>query len=249
MKNHVRSGRFYRRHSPRPGERSFQVVIGQSDLWITVRADCATDMERLALDRVREARTQISNWVLLDPLFGTSLEPVSVPDHAPDLIRRMGRAASLMGVGPMAAVAGTVAAYAAETLSLESPDCLVENGGDSMLYSTCERVVALLPDPGRADALGLRLAPEAFPVSLCASSATFGHSLSFGRADLAVARAKDACLADAAATALCNMVSAPDDVGPVAGHASTLAPVGLEGVFLKCGDAIGIWGDMELASL
>ena len=241
--------RFYRRLSPHAGERSFQLVVEQTDLWITVRADCAEDLEAIALRRVNEIRSQIQTWITLDPSFGTSLLPVPVPDHAPEVIRRMGAASALMNVGPMATVAGAVAALTAVELVRFTPDCLVENGGDSMLYSTRERVVGLLPDPENGVTVGLRVGVEDFPLSLCASSASIGHSLSFGQGELAVVRSRDAFVADAAATAFCNMLQGPDDAGRVAEYAAGFAHVGVEGVFLQCGSGIGIWGNMELTAL
>ena len=238
--------RFYRQLSSHAGERSFQLVVEQSDLWITLSEDCPGDTESLALRRVNEIRAQIRAWMLLNPEFGTSMLPVPVPLHAPEMIRRMSAASALVNVGPMATVAGAVAALVAEELVRFSPDCLVENGGDCMLHSTRERVVGLMPDPEGGVIIGLRLRPEDFPLSLCASSSSIGHSFSFGRGELAVVRARDAFVADAAATAFCNMLQEPDDVGRVAEYAAGFAHAGVDGVFLQCRGRIGIWGSMEL---
>ena len=62
-------------------------------------------------------------------------------------------------------------------------------------------------------------------------------------------RAKDAFVADAAATAFCNMLQTADDVGRVAEYAAGFAPAGVDGVFFQCRGNIGIWGAMELTSL
>ena len=241
--------RSYRRLPPHAGERSFQLVVEQTDLWITVDAECSDDLEAIALRRVNEVRAQIRAWLLLDPEFGASMLPVSVPDHAPEVIRRMGAASALMNVGPMATVAGAVAALVAGDLVRFTPNCLVENGGDSMLHSIRERVVGLLSDPEDGAVIGLRLKPEDFPLSLCASSSSIGHSFSFGRGELAVVRSRDAFVADAAATAFCNMLQEPDDAGRVAEYAAGFAHVGVDGVFLQCQGRIGVWGNMELTAL
>ena len=180
---------------------------------------------------------------------GAGMLPVPVPDHAPAVVRRMAAATALMNVGPMAAVAGAVAFCVAEELVRFTPDCLVENGGDSMLHSSRERVVGLLSDPAGGAVVGLRLKPEDFPLSLCASSSFIGHSFSFGKGDLAVVRSRDAFVADAAATAFCNMLQEPDDAGRVAEYAAGFAQIGVDGVFLQCGGSIGVWGDMELTAL
>lgn len=246
VQNHVRG---YRRLSPHAGERSFQVVVEQSDLWITVRADSAALVEALALETVNRLRGQVAAWMLLDPAFGSSLKPLPVPEGGPEIIRRMCEAAAVMDVGPMACVAGGVAALTAGTLLPCSPDCLVENGGDSMLCSTRDRIVGLLAEPGKKSELGLALRVEDFPLSLCASSAHFGHSLSLGNGELAVVRSKDAFLADAAATAFCNMLHGPDDLEKAADRARELEGEGIEGVFFQCGGRIAVWGNMELTAL
>jgi ApbE superfamily uncharacterized protein (UPF0280 family) len=239
--------RAYRRFAPRPGERRFQVVVEQSDLWITVRSGLEADLEALALDRLNAIRGQLKSWMLLDPSFGPSLVPLPVPESAPEIIQRMCRAAAVMHVGPMACVAGAVAAAIAETLLPFSPDCLVENGGDSMLHSTCDRVVGLLSDPAADMRLGLALAAGEFPLSLCASSSFIGHSFSLGKGDLAVVRAKDACLADAAATAFCNMLQGPEDTEKAAERAA--AQPGIDGLFVQCAGRIAVWGKMELVAI
>ena len=182
----------------------------------------------------------------LNPAFGASLTPVSVPETAPPMIRAMASAAAVCGVGPMAAVAGSIAQYTAEHFVSESPDILVENGGDLYLCSTRRRVAAILTDPTGDASLGVALPPEAFPCSLCASSATIGHSLSLGRGDLVVARARDAALADAAATALCNLLRTPDDLSRVTDTAQSF---GLDGVFAQCSGKLAVWGDMELVAV
>lgn len=244
------SGRSYRRASPHAEERSFQIVVEQSDLWITVdKAARDVDLEGIALSRVREVRAQISAWMHLAPDFAVSLVPLAVPDHAPEVVRRMCEAAAIMGVGPMATVAGAIAMLTAEALLPYSANCIVENGGDGMLHSTRDRVVALLHDPSHKAQLGLRIPAEEFPLSLCASSGAFGHSLSFGKGELAVVRARDAFLADAAATAFCNMLKELEDAGRVAELAGDFADRGIDGVFAQCQGGIGIWGAMELVAL
>ncbi|MDL2272287.1 UPF0280 family protein [Desulfovibrio sp. OttesenSCG-928-I05] len=244
--------RDYRRHAAREDEISFRIMEAESDLWITVvRAADSPALRALAASVLRETRSVIAGWIHGDAEFGHSLTPVTVPESAPDIIRNMADAARLMGVGPMACVAGAVAGAIAKRLAMESPECLVENGGDTMLYSTRERVAALLGNPETGAQLGLVLRPEDFPLSLCASSAFIGHSLSLGKGDLAVARAKDPCLADAAATAYCNMLKKPADVRKAAARAEreSQAPEAIDGIFVQCGDAMALWGAMELTPL
>ena len=226
---------------PRDNERVFQILVEETDLRVT----CAEDLSLPMLELVTELRGQIKAWMQVQPEFRTSLAPVPVPAGAPEIVRRMAAGAELAGVGPFAAVAGTVAHMVAERFAGRSPDLIVENGGDIYIYSRRERIVGLLPDP-QGEPIGLRILPEDCPVSLCASSAHIGHSLSLGKGDLVVVRAADGALADACATMLCNMLREAKDVERAARRAESLQKIGVQGVFLQCAGRIGIWGKMEL---
>ena len=242
-KVHTDFFRSYReRCVPREHERTFQIMVEETDLRVT----CAEDLSLPMLELVTELRGQIKAWIRLQPEFRTSLEPVAVPPGAPEIVRRMAAGAESAGVGPFAAVAGTVAHMVAERFAGRSPDLIVENGGDIYIYSRRERIVGLLPDPA-GEAIGVRVLPEDCPVSLCASSAHIGHSLSLGKGDLAVVRATDGALADACATALCNMLREGKDVERAVRRAERMRDMGVQGVFLQCAERIGIWGKMELA--
>lgn len=275
--------RHYREETKAQGETHFQVLIEESDLWITA-PDCIRDAvggnisaKHAAADCVNLLRGQIKAWIALHPEFAASLVPVPVPASAPEIVRRMAAGATLLGVGPMAAVAGTIAQIVAERLAagcaetgesagtraganfetkfdagkesgagkVGSADVLVENGGDIFMYSTKERTVALLADPKENARIGLRIAADDFPLAICSSSATIGHSLSFGCGELVSVRAQDAAVADAAATAFCNMLKTPADVARVCDRAAALAPH-IDGVFAQCCGKIAVWGAMEL---
>jgi ApbE superfamily uncharacterized protein (UPF0280 family) len=245
----IASARSYRTATrPRDGECAFQVMVEETDLHIVARRHLA----REALDAVHGLRSRLKAFILCRPEFGASLEPVDVPPASHPVIRAMADAARACGVGPMAAVAGAVAEHVARALAPHTADVLVENGGDTYLVSTRDRTIALLADPSRGASLGVRIPAAEFPVSLCASSATYGHSLSLGRGDLVVVRSPSGVFADAAATALCNELRAESDVERILESAQGLARgegPRLEGVFVQCGQRMGAWGRMELALL
>lgn len=247
--------RAYRRPSSHPGESSFQVVVEESDLWITVNS---TQLRPDFTERVAELlitlRADIKNAILLNPVFQSSLIPIAIPAQAQPLIQSMGSGARVMGVGPMAAVAGAVAEAVARHFTDECRgDIIVENGGDTYLFTTRERVVALLPDPGTKAMLGVLVQPGDSPVSFCASSGKFGHSLSLGNGDLAVIRGSDGALTDAAATAVCNMLKGPGDIDRALARVREVVEshpeAGLEGAFVQCAGRVGLWGNMELAAV
>lgn len=227
------------------GEARFQVVVEETDLWVVASLDLRREVEAL----VRSLRGQLKAYIALHAEFLTSLVPVAANPGAPDIVWRMALAAGACGVGPMAAVAGTMAELVAREFVERTPEILVENGGDCFLCSTRERVVGLLPDPEAGVSVGLRLAPEDFPVSLCASSGRIGHSLSFGRGDLVVVRSPSGSLADAAATALSNKLKSSRDLEQVVAGAKRLEPAGVQGVFAQCDGRLAVWGRMELAAL
>lgn len=243
---HTSPWRTYRgKCRPAAGEIAFQVVVEQTDLWVVAERDLSKSIQTL----INECRGALSAYIAWHPQFVSSLRPVEVRPDAPDIVQAMARAGWACGVGPMAAVAGAVAQWVADRCVPQSPNLLVENGGDLYLYSSRERIIGLLIDPAQNMGLGVRLAPEDFPCSLCSSSATIGHSLSFGQGDLVVTRSKDAALADAAATALSNLLQTPDDLALVMRRAERFGKHGLDGVFAQCGGQVGVWGKMELVGL
>ncbi len=229
--------------SARSGETTFQLVMAESDLQVIAKHNLASDM----LTTLGQLRSQISAWMQLYPEFRSSLEPLPIPNTAPEIILRMYAGAQKAGVGPFAAVAGTLAQMLAEAHIHQSPELIVENGGDTYLFSQKERVVALLADPQSTASIGLNLHKEDFPLALCASSATIGHSLSLGKGELAVVRAKDASLADALATALGNRLRSAKDVNIALEYGQNIE--GVDGIFVQCDEAIGVWGAMELVAV
>jgi hypothetical protein len=243
---HRSSERSYRgATSPGAGETAFQIVVGETDLRIIARSDLSADVAPF----VHALRGRLQAYISLHPDFAASLTPLTVPNCAPDIIRKMAAAAEHCGVGPMAAVAGTVAQAVAEEFQSKSPDILVENGGDTFLISTKERVVGILPEPESKSLIGIAIPAGRTPLAICASSARIGHSLSLGKGDLAVAAAADGALADCAATMFCNMLTDASSVDHVEARAEELKKAGLCFVFAQCAGRIAVWGDLELVSV
>lgn len=245
-KRHLSTDRGYRAAvRPQDEEIRFQVAVEQTDLLVVAEKDLRDEIA----SHVAQVRGTIKNWIMFHPEFAASLVPVDVPGDAPDIIRSMAEAGRICGVGPMAAVAGAVAQAVGDRFVSESPNLLVENGGDTYLCSTRERVVALLAEPESGAMVGLRLEEGVFPVAVCSSSGTIGHSLSLGSGDLVTVRAADARLADAAATALCNLLDGEADLERVIERAKELAGFGLQGVFAQYDAKVAAWGDLELVAL
>jgi hypothetical protein len=243
---HTSPARSYRKPlAPGSGESSFQVVVEESDLWIVADRDLSSE----ALAIVHELRGVLKAHISMNPEFLKSMLPLDVPSNVHPMLRAMYEASKVTGVGPMAGVAGAVAQGVAEGLSGWSSEVLVENGGDLYLISRKERTVGILSDPAGESGVGVALKKEDFPVSICSSSARIGHSLSLGSGDLAVAAARDAALADCAATALCNMLKGPEDLDKAMQKAESWQGSGLLFAFAQCGGKIAVRGGLELAAL
>ena len=176
--------------------------------------------------------------------FLTSLVPVAPRPGAPEIALRMARAARLVGVGPMAAVAGATAQLAAEAALADGADeAIVENGGDIYLASTRQVVVGLYVASGAVgDRLALAVPPDRMPIAICSSSSRMGHSMSLGDCDLATVVSSDAALADAAATQACNLVRTAADLDTALARINAVD--GVDGLLLVKADRVGLIGNL-----
>jgi ApbE superfamily uncharacterized protein (UPF0280 family) len=199
---------------------------------------------RVIQGEIRRQRALLERYIDGHPAFASALEPLQLLPGAPEAARRMQAAAAVTGVGPMAAVAGTMAQLAVEAgRAAGAVEAIVENGGDIFLHSTEAVTVALYAgDNPLSGRLALRVRPESMPLAICSSSSLMGHSLSFGCCDLATVVAADGALADAAATLACNSVTEAGDVSPVLERVSALP--GVLGVLIIKADKVGVAGDL-----
>ncbi|MCK5434567.1 MAG: UPF0280 family protein, partial [Dehalococcoidales bacterium] len=85
------------------------------------------------------------------------------------------------------------------------------------------------------------------PLGICTSSGTVGHSLSYGKADAVVVLSKSATLADAAATAIGNLIVQAGDIPNGLEFANGID--GLKGVIIIKGDKVGLWGDVKICQM
>lgn len=239
-----RAERFYRRGHKSWDWAVFEVKHRETDLWI--RADRL--LEKEAMDAVLSVRRQLENYIATSEGFLASLTPLPYDPAAPPIVRAMLEASAKAGVGPMAAVAGAIAQWTAEALHPLSASVIVENGGDCHLIADEEITVGVYAGPKSPfqGKIALRFGPERFPLAVCTSSGTIGHSLSFGKADAVVVASRSAALADAAATAIGNIARAPSDIQQALDHGARIP--GIEGTLILMGGKMGAWGNMELVS-
>lgn len=193
---------------------------------------------------IRTVRKEISDAIAEDPRLLTSREPIRVQDNVPPIIRRMVQAASQFGVGPMAAVAGGIAQVTVEVLiQAGATHVILDNGGDIVLRIDRPVVVGVFTGGAAVRDIGFRITPRATTFSVCTSSGTVGHSLSFGRADAATVTAADGFCADAAATALGNRIKT-GETAEIEKAIDGMLSHETEGMLVVAGDRLGMGGSL-----
>lgn len=222
----------------------FRVAVQQTDLWVAA----ARDLSAAVRDLVLGARHQLETYIERQPAFRTALTPLPPDPMAPPLVKAMLRAGAAAGVGPMAAVAGAIAQHVGEALLYQSPEVIVENGGDIFLkLARPGRISILAGDSPLSERLGLLVPVEDMPLGIGASSARIGHSLSLGAADLACVMARSAARADAAATALGNRIRGPQDLARIQDWLEGCGE--LMGGFVILGGNLAAWGRVQLFAI
>ena len=223
---------------------SFNVVVKETDLYIRA----STNLKRKAHKLVLKYRDTLERYIERHPSFLTSLEPLPIDENAPRIVKSMSEAAGRVGIGPMASVAGAIAEFVGNELSALSNEIIIENGGDIYLKSLGERLVGIYagksPLTGK---IGLEINGEDTPLGICTSSGTVGHSLSYGKADAVIVLSKSAALADAAATAIGNLIVQPGDITRGIEFAKGID--GLKGVIIIEGNNIGLWGEVKICQM
>ena len=236
--------RTYRRWIKDDGLSSFAVVVKETDLCI--RAE--RNLEAEAIQAIIKHRQPLEDYIASHPLFRHSLEPCTVGEDAPDIVKEMARAAGMVNVGPMAAVAGAIAEAVGKDLLAYSPEVIVENGGDIFINVSNSRLIGVYagesPFTGK---IALEINPEQTPLGICTSSGTVGHSLSLGATDAVIVLSHSTALADAAATAIGNKVIAAEDVDLAIEQFKSMPE--LSGIVIIMGDRMGVWGDVSLVPL
>jgi len=220
---------------------SFRITVKETDLYLRATTDLSRRTRRLVV----KYRDRLERYIEQHPAFLTSLTPLSADENAPLIVKEMSAATAKAGVGPMAAVAGAIAEFVGSELLAFSPEVIVENGGDIYLKSLKKRLVGIYAgESPLSGKISLEIDETDTPLGICTSSGTVGHSLSYGKADAVIALAKSAALADAAATAIGNLIIQPGDIPK--GIESAQGIDGLAGVIIIKDDKMGLWGEVKI---
>jgi len=158
-------------------------------------------------------RAVLEKYVRTHQEFQTSFSPVKVESES-RIITLMAEGAQICDVGPMATVAGALADLmltAMKTQSILNPVpakiALVENGGEIAVYSKKPMKVALYAGENKLHLnIGFLIEKHNCPMGIASSSAKIGHAVSLGQSDVVTVFAKNATIADGAATKIGNLV-------------------------------------------
>lgn len=206
----------------------------------TIATILADEEEHVAAARnaIIAARQELEHYAAGDPFFLSTLEPCPVSTGIA-IVDRMAEAGSEAGVGPMAAVAGAIAWAGVEAMQdAGAAFGVIDNGGDIALLTDREVTVGIHAGSSPlSDRLGFVIGPDPAVRGVCTSSATVGHSLSFGTADSVTVFSHNPARADAWATAICNRIS-PGDTSVL----ELADPDLVEGVFVIIGSWVYRWG-------
>jgi len=219
---------------------SFQIKEKESDLFIRTNQELSFYARQMLLN----FRGQIESYIDSHPLFKSTLLPYSQDKKAPEIIKSMIHTTALCGVGPMAAVAGAIAEFVGKELLNYSSEVIVENGGDIFIKSNKVRKVSIFA--GRSpfsQRIILKIGAKENYIGVCTSSGIVGPSLSFGKADAVTIISDSVLLADAAATAVGNIVKTRKDIEQGLIYAQKIK--GAKGVVIIKDDKMGLWGDIN----
>jgi len=222
----------------------FEVIVKETDL--LVRAE--RDLFKEARESVLTYRHQLEIYIAANPPFQKSLVPFRDDPYAPEIVREMIRTSQLARVGPMAAVAGAMAEMVSRDLLKLSKEVIVENGGDIYLATSRERTIGIFAGNSALSLkIGIVISPEESPLGVCTSSGTVGPSLSLGKANAVCLLSKSAALADAAATAVGNVVKEKKDIE--LGLERGREIMGVLGALIVVEEKMGVWGNIKLIQL
>ena len=236
--------RRYRNTHSADGLQSFRVVVKQTDLLVKADRELASETE----NSVITCRKLIEEYIDRFPSFLYTLVPFPNDRFAPQVVRDMIEAGRQAGVGPMAAVAGAIAEWVGQDILRYSRQVIVENGGDVFIKTDGPLNVGIFAGASPlSNKVGIAIDPKGEPIAVCTSSGTVGHSLSMGKADGVTIISRSASLADAAATAVGNLISGKGTMDQGLEFAQSIK--GVIGVVIIVGGRLALKGDFELVQI
>jgi ApbE superfamily uncharacterized protein (UPF0280 family) len=209
----------------------------------TIISDREDTIEK-AVKAIEHHRGHLEKYIQEHQEFLYSLKPVPVGKGS-KVVKLMAEASLKADVGPMAAVAGVLADLAVEEMvDAGSKVAVVENGGEVSAVSNQPIDIALAAgDAPLSREMGFRLTE--FPIGIATSSGLYSHALSFGEAEAVTVFAIDGGVADAAATAVANLIKGDNVRGVIKqGLDRALGIEGVKGIFILYRGIVGKAGQL-----
>ena len=232
--------RFYR-HALK-GLNTCEVAYKESDLYIVSNNALDQDALKAALIKYYSV---IDAYAKEHAEFVTSLTPLIPDASAPCIVQDMTTASRSAGIGPFSTVAGAIAHYLGRDFMDKTDELLIENGGDIFInINQPKRIGLYLGESFTKPTLTMTIASRGEPFGICSSSATIGHSLNFGTADLVTIIARDALIADAFATHYSNRIHTQADAHAVLDEAIK-NPL-IEGIVIAACKKLFFWGALQI---
>jgi uncharacterized protein len=221
----------------------FEIKVEETDLMVMAEKNIKKEIKK----EVEKQRAIIKNYIKEHPSFYYSFKPVSC-DSQQEIIKIMSNASFLTQTGPMASVAGAIAETTGKKFLKDSPQLLIENGGDIFAkINTSFKVGIFAGNSPLSMKLGLKLPAAEFPVGIASSSGTVGHSFSYGNADAVTVISASAALSDGAATYLGNSVREKIDKNLIMKEIEKFPFI--KGVLIIKDEEVFIWGAVETVLL
>jgi len=197
-------------------------------------------------------RKILEKYVTRNNKFLKSFSPIRIKTEF-EIVNLMSDASILCEVGPMATVAGAFADVMMDLMKDEDDPnivpakiALVENGGEIAVDSEKEMKIALFAGYNELNLnIGFLIEKRNCPVGIGTSSATIGHAISLGQADAVTVFAKNATIADGAATRITNLVKGADVEKSIKSALDAAEDIeGVFGVFISRDNKIGQVGKL-----
>jgi ApbE superfamily uncharacterized protein (UPF0280 family) len=240
----MNQGRLYRNRVYDDHLVSYRVVVKETDLFVKT----TQEIPHITRERILHHRDTIEKFIALNHDFAASLVPWHSRVPVPKIISEMIEAGARAGVGPMAAVAGTIGEHVGLDLLSYSEEVIVENGGDVFMKTNKPITLGIFAARSPLSLrIGLKVDNRDMPLSVCTSSGTVGHSLSLGKADAVSVISNSGALADAAATSIGNRVQRGSDIEPAINFAKNIK--GVKGVLIIKNSHVGMWGNVNIIPL
>ncbi|HPU29154.1 MAG TPA: UPF0280 family protein [Syntrophorhabdaceae bacterium] len=235
--------RFYRQVSRPHDLICYEVIHKETDILCCTKKDISQHIK----ERLIHYRYQLDEYIKLRPEFKDSFIPISYDKYAPPIVKKMIEASSIIGVGPLACVAGAIAEFIGNDISSLTDEFILENGGDIYLKTKKQRKILIYAkDSPFSKKIALNIKPSEKAYGICTSSGTVGHSLSFGKTDAVCVIGESSLFCDGLATYIGNIVKKRDDISNAIEKAKTFKEI--KGILIIMKDHLGVWGDIQIVT-